>query len=341
MNIQKIVFVFIPVIVGIAGYIYYSVFIPVFVSEGQIFKVEKGEKFISIAGKLADEGYIRSKSIFSAYALFSDASKKIQAGTYEFSGSVTMDDVLQTMKEGKVMATDREVKIIEGWSIDDIASYLKKEGFAQSRQEILTTLYDASQWGALIGEPNAFLRDILQGRDSPEGFLFPDTYRVDLDAKPMDIFSIMLGTFSKKITPYLPVMEKQGKTLFQVITMASLIEKEVSKTQDRKIVSGILWKRFLANYPLQVDATITYLTGKNSTTITQDDLWIDSKYNTYRNFGLPPGPISNPGIDAIEAALYPEKSSYWFYLSAPDGTTIFSKTFDEHKRAKAKYLITS
>jgi UPF0755 protein len=322
----------------IVGYSLYAIFVPITVPEGQIFEIEKGEKFISIAGKLDRQEYVHSKSIFSIYALFSGASKKIQAGKYEFSGDMTMGEVLKKMKEGEVVATDQEIKIIEGWSIDDIASFLKKEGFAESRQEILTTLYDFSRWEALIGESSTFLRETLQGRDSPEGFLFPDTYRIDFDAKPEDIFSLMLSTFSKKINPYLPIIEKQGKTLFQVITMASLIEKEVPETKDRKIVSGILWKRFLANYPLQVDATITYLTGKNSTAITQDDLWIDSKYNTYRNSGLPPGPISNPGIDAIEAALYQEKSPYWFYLSAPDGTTIFSKTFEEHKRAKAKYL---
>lgn len=324
--------------VAVSGYGLYAALVPISVPEGQVFEIGKGEKFISIADKLAKQGYIRSRSVFSVYALISGASGKLQAGRYEFSSDITMGDVLQKMQEGKVVATDREIKIIEGWSIDDIASYLKKEGFAQSRQEILTTLYDPSRWNKLIDESGAFLPEELRGRDSPEGFLFPDTYRVHFDETPEQIFSLMLENFIQKITPYRAELEKQGKTLLQAVTMASLIEKEVPKTEDRKIVSGILWKRFLANYPLQVDATIIYLTGKNSTKITQDDLWIDSKYNTYRNSGLPPGPIANPGIDAIEAALYPQKNPFWFYLSAPDGTTIFSKTFEEHKRVKATYL---
>lgn len=329
---------FVIILSGIAIYGGYAIFFPVSVPQGQIFEVKKGQNFNSITNKLAEEGYIRSRSIFSIYAILSGASKKLRAGKYEFSGRIKMEEIVRKMREGNVVATDQEITIIEGWSIDDIANYFKKEGFAQSRQEILTMLYNPSRWNGLIGESGVFLLGELRGRDSPEGFLFPDTYRIDFGARPEDIFSLMFDNFAKKIAPYRTEIEKQGKTLFQVITMASLIEKEVPTSEDRKIVSGILWKRFLANYPLQVDATITYLTGKNSTKITQDDLWIDSKYNTYRNPGLPPGPIANPGIDAIEAALNPEKSPYWFYISASDGTTIFSKTFAEHKQAKQKYL---
>ena len=120
--------------------------------------------------------------------------------------------------------------------------------------------------------------------------------------------------------------------------MASLIEKEVQSTEDMQLVSGILWKRLKNDMPLQVDATVTYLTGKRSTGVSTEDTKIDSPYNTYLYRGLPLGPISNPGTESIEAALHPKTSSYWYYLSAPDGKTIFSTTYEQHVQAKQKYL---
>jgi len=120
--------------------------------------------------------------------------------------------------------------------------------------------------------------------------------------------------------------------------MASLIEKEVKTKEDKEVVSGILWKRLKNNIPLQVDATITYLTGKKTTKIPLEDLQIDSLYNTYKYKGLPLGPICNPGLDSIKTAIYPKNSEYWYYLSTPEGATIFSKNLEEHNIAKAKYL---
>jgi len=149
----------------------------------------------------------------------------------------------------------------------------------------------------------------------------------------------MLANFDEKITPDLrKEITKQKKTIFEIITMASLIEKEVAMDEDRAIVSGILWKRIKLGIPLQVDATITYITGKNNTKISLNDTKINSPYNTYKYRGLPPGPIANPGIAAIRAAIFPKSSPYLFYLSAPDGRTIFSKTLEEHNTAKTRYL---
>ena len=120
--------------------------------------------------------------------------------------------------------------------------------------------------------------------------------------------------------------------------MASLIEKEVKTPEDKKIVSGILWKRLENSIPLQVDATISYITGKKGDSVSIEETKIDSPYNTYKYKGLPLGPISNPGLESIIASIYPENSDYWYYLSTPEGKTIFSKTLEEHNIAKAKYL---
>jgi len=147
----------------------------------------------------------------------------------------------------------------------------------------------------------------------------------------------MLSNFEKKLTQELKdEIQKQKKSVFDIITMAAMLEKEVRTLSDKKIVSGILWKRLEAGMPLQIDATINYITGKSDPGATIKDTKIDSPYNTYKYKGLPKGPISNPGMSSITAAIEPTDSPYWFYLS--DGATYFSKTLEEHNVNKAKYL---
>ena len=181
-----------------------------------------------------------------------------------------------------------------------------------------------------------FLKDKPEDT-SLEGFLFPDTYEISGGINCDDFIITMLSNFERKITPELKnQMQKKEKSVFEIITMASMLEKEVRTLNDKKIASGILWKRIEVGMPLQLDATINYITGKSDPAVAIKDTKIDSPYNTYKYKGLPKGPISNPGMDSIIAAINPEDSPYWFYLS--DGRTIFSKTFEEHTVNKAKYL---
>jgi len=182
----------------------------------------------------------------------------------------------------------------------------------------------------------SFLGSVLDNV-SLEGFLFPDTYEFSYRISDKEIVQKMLANFNKKITSDLrEEIGRQKKTIFQIITMASLIEKEVKTKEDKEIVSGILWKRLKNKIPLQVDATLNYLTEKDKVSL--EETKIDSPYNTYKYLGLPVGPISNSGLESIKAAVYPKNSLYWYYLSAPDGKTIFSKTLEEHNIAKYKYL---
>jgi UPF0755 protein len=148
----------------------------------------------------------------------------------------------------------------------------------------------------------------------------------------------MLSNFSKKLNTGLrEQIISQKKTVFEIITMASVIEKEVRTMDDKKIVSGIFWKRLETDMALQSCATVNYITGKNDPGVSLKDLEIDSPYNTYKYRGLPKGPISNPGLDSILSAIYPDQSKYWYYLSTSTGKIIFSKTFAEHRAAQAKY----
>ena len=168
--------------------------------------------------------------------------------------------------------------------------------------------------------------EFLEKTEKLEGYLFPDTYLFLPFAETEQIIGTMTDNFKNKA----------GDIGRDIVIMASLIEKEVPDSDDRKIVSGILWKRLKLGMALQVDAVFPYITGKQK--VLSDDLKIDSPYNTYLHKGLPPGPIANPGLDAIIAARNPQETSYLYYLSGNDGKTHFAKTFSEHLRNKEKYL---
>ncbi|MCX6701950.1 MAG: endolytic transglycosylase MltG [Candidatus Zambryskibacteria bacterium] len=171
---------------------------------------------------------------------------------------------------------------------------------------------------------------------SNEGYLFPDTYFISKTAKSMDVINMMKENFEVKINSVSGIATSTHK-LKDIIIMASILEGE-ALPKDRNIVAGILWKRLEMGMPLQVDSTFAYINGKNTYELTLDDLKIDSPYNTYKYRGLPPGPISNPGLEAIISAINPIKTKYLYFLTEKDGTIHYAKTFEEHKRNKELYL---
>jgi len=309
---MRYIIILIVAVIFISGFlIYQGIYLPVDSNSEEmiVFSVKKGEGAKEIALNLKNQGLIRYSSFFRAYVLVCDQADKLKAGEYGLSFSMNIPEIAD-----KLTSKDRikrMITIIEGWNLKDIEKYLKEQGI--NMEENLTP-------------------DL-------EGYLSPDTYEISPGDGINEIIKIMLDNFEKKITPELKEeIQSQEKTISQIIILASLIEKEVRTTEDKKIVSGILWKRIKADMPLQVDATITYLTGKKSTEILKEELEINSPYNTYKYKGLPPGPICNPGLNSILAAIYPQESEYWFYLSTPAGETIFSKTLKEHNEAKTKYL---
>jgi UPF0755 protein len=290
-----------------------------------ILKVEKGESAQTIAENLKNAGLIKSSFLFRLYVFLSLDQYDLKPGEYELSPKMSIRDI------GNILALGgtNEVLIVipEGFNLKQVedklikANLIKLDALANFKflENIPEILSDKSKMASL------------------EGYLFPDTYRFFKDAVLSDIVGKMIGNLSDKLTPDLQAAIKNSKyNFYEILTMASLVEKEVSKDSDRSVVAGILWKRLKAGMPLQVDATLVYITGRNE--IGDADKKIDSRYNTYFYRGLPKGPIANPGISAIKAALFPEVSPYWYYLSAKDGTTIFSKTLEEHNRARAIYL---
>lgn len=294
-----------------------------------------------IAELLKREGIIRSKWIFVTYVSLIGAASDLKPGEYTFRSARSVRDIVRDLLRGG--ALERTITIPEGWTAKEIGEYFEKENIlSRDAWEKATGPGSAVRLGAVD-----FLPDIpdIAGL---EGYLFPDTYRIFIGSSAEEIVAKMLENFGKKVTPELrQEVFLQKKTLYEIVTMASLIEKEVVSEEDRALVSGILWKRIKSGMPLQVDATIAYIKRQmtNNTRpmsdnykVSIEDTKIDSPYNTYKYRGLPKGPVSNPGISAIRAATYPKESPYLYYLSASDGRTIFSKTLEEHNKAKARYL---
>ncbi len=332
-------------------------------AETKNFLVKQGEGAKEISINLKEQGIIKYSSLFRIYALFQGKAEKLQAGEYKLSPGMNIPEIVDKLASGE--SVKKTITIIEGWNLKDIGWYFESKGMFMAEElfELVGfPLIDYSE-ATDLPEPKDFSEEFDFLEDKPkslglEGYLFPDTYEIFPEEGIENIIKRMLDNFGRKLT--LELREEiisQGKSIFEIVTMASLIEKEVITIEDKKIVSGILWKRLKNKMPLQVDATIvyirqkgeykvlpsearhgSYITGRKTTKITKEELKIDSPYNTYKYKGLPLGPISNPGFKSIEAAIYSQQSEYWFYLSTPEGETIFSKTLKEHNEAIAKYL---
>ncbi len=312
--------------------------------EDSLFLVKKGQNLFEIASNLEKQEIIKNKNFFNFYVFLRVSYNKLKAGEYFFNPSMSIKTIADKIISGdtaKIVIT-----IPEGWNLRDIGWYFENQGMFQAEELFELVGFPLINYSVTTDLPKPkdfsldydFLKD-KRKNISLEGYLFPDTYEIDLGAEIEEIVKKMLSNFNRKLTEELrQEIKKQNKTIFEIITMASLIEKEVKTPEDKKIVSGILWKRLKNSIGLHVDATITYITGKKTVKVSKEETEIDSLYNTYRYKGLPLGPISNPGLESINAAIYPENSDYWYYLSALEGETIFSKTLEEHNIAKAKYL---
>lgn len=268
---------------------------------GKTVAIEKGMGLAEISGKLKDGGFIKNKYAFALYARVSNKSKKIKYGKYLFNEPVSVFTLTGRLTKGEFGFKPVKITVVEGLAVKDIAELF---GYFENFDK----------------------KEFLEKAKVLEGYLFPDTYLFLPGAETEQIIGTMRDNFKNKA----------GDVGQDIVIMASLIEKEVPDSDDRKIVSGILWKRLEIGMALQVDAVFPYIMGRQK--VLSEDLKIDSPYNTYLYKGLPPGPIANPGLDAIEAARNPKESPYLYYLSGNDGKTHFAKTFAEHLKNKEKYL---
>lgn len=295
--------------------------------------VEPGSAAQSVWEKFKDDGFTSSTLPWQFYAWRQDAAGRLQAGTYEITRGETVPAIIGRLVSGDTAPDALTITYPEGFTLNQMAERTAAKGIG--------TAQDFLQ--AAVPQPYAndfsFVRDIPANRNL-EGYLFPDTYQFTADAKPEDVIKRMLANFNRRLedSELMTKAATQNRSLDEMITMASIIEREVFNDDDMKIVSGILWKRNDEGIGLDADATIRYALKKWNQPLTYDDLQSTSPYNTRKWKGLPPGPISNPGLRALTAAASPQNTAYYYYLSTVEGETIFSETNDEHNANKAKYL---
>jgi UPF0755 protein len=281
-----------------------------------LFVVPRGQGSKEISKRLATDGLIRSQIGFYLLVRFFGTDGQIQAGDFRLNKSMDAKTIASELTHGML---DVWVTTLEGWRNEEIAMALSKD----------------------LNLPE---KEFLQV--AMEGYMFPDTYLIPKDATAGAIASMFKDNFNEKITPdMLSVIAKEGMTKDELVTLASLVEREGRNTTDRPIIAGILLNRLEKNWPLQVDATLQYSLGYQQREkiwwkkeLSDEDKKIASPYNTYMNPGLPPGPIANPGLESIKAVIYPQSTDYMFYLHDKTGVAHYAKTLEEHLENSRMYL---
>jgi UPF0755 protein len=303
------------------------------------FKIDKGESVRQVADDLQKSGLVRNGLVYRMFIRFSGLGTKIQAGQFQLPRNLSMKDLTYRLARG---TTDQKITILEGWRIEEIAQYLEKSQVL-SKEEFLESAgtakldYNFLPTYSSLDRPHRRL----------EGYLFPDTYEIAAQSSPEDIIKKMLNNFSGRLTGQMKEdVSKNGLSLPETITLASIVEREVRTDADRPVVAGILLKRLKTpGWKLESDVTLQFALGYDNQTktwwrkdLTVQNLQLDSPYNTRKNSGFPPTPISSPGLASIKAAIYPQSSDYWFYLAGSDGAVHYAKTIEEHTANIQKYL---
>lgn len=287
------------------------------------FRVQAGDSVPLIAKKLKEQKLIRNQFAFLTLIELKNLDKKVRVGQFKLKRSMTPLQILKIITD----PNQKEIVFLvkEGEAITDIDKKLFELGLIE-KGDFIKCARDCN-----------FAEYNFLPKNSLEGYLFPDTYFLEETTfSPENLTKRMLENFERKTGPFLPEIQKNKRTLNEIIIMASIIEKEVRTKDDYPIVSGILWKRFDAKWGLDADATLLY--GEDTKIITPALLAKNSPYNTRKFRGLPPTSIANPGLATIRAALFPQTSPYWFYLTAQNGRVIYAKTNEEHEVNKKKYL---
>lgn len=285
-------------------------------STPKIFVVRRGEGVKSVAARLAAEGLIRSPTGFYLLVKVMGIERDVEAGDFRLNPAMDAAALARELTHGTL---DVWVTTLEGWRVEEVAAKLTRE----------------------IDIPESEFTKVAR-----EGYMFPDTYLVPRDATVGAVAELFRTTFDQKVDEKLKSdAKKTGLSFDEVITLASIVEREGRTEEDRPVIAGILLKRLNADWPLQADATLQYALGYQTGEktwwkkgLTDEDKKVKSPYNTYTNPGLPPRPIANPGLSSIKAVIYPKETDYWYYLHDPDGGVHYAKTLEEHNANITKYL---
>lgn len=306
--------------VGVVFY-FYSLLTPVSRQQQETvrFVVPRGQAISVIGNRLEEAGLIKSALAFRVVVEMNNLAHDIQAGSFDISPSLSTSEIAKHLTTG---TQDTWITIIEGWRSEEIAESLTEQDLDQFDPELFLELAAES-----------------------EGMLYPDTYLIPREMTTENIYSLLLNTFERKVIQGLAdEIAASDREFSDVLVMASLVEREARGFEQMRLVAGILWNRIEIGMPLQVDATLQYITGYDRvqqgwwTPPTAQQKQIESPYNTYLNTGLPPQPIANPSVDAIRATLLPQETDALFYIHANDGTIYTAETLDEHNANVNQYL---
>ncbi len=328
-------FIFVLLLGGAGATLYWHIYVPVNAeaeNEEQLFEVPSGSTIRETGEKLEEQGLIRSSLVFRQYLRFSDLDQRIISGNYVLSASMSLSQIARHLSSGEVEAEETIVFTIpEGRNVEQIARILEERG-----------LVDSEKFLSLAKDPPVEILDsydFLEG-DRPdleyalEGYLFPETYEVEVDVSEEEIITKLLDQLKKVVVDKREEIEEIDKELHDLLTLASIIEREARVDHEREIISSVFHNRLDIDQPLESCATVQYAIGELKEVLHQSDLDYESPYNTYQRRGLPPGPIASPGNVSIRAAIHPADTEYRYFVSKGDGSGehLFAETYEGHLR---------
>lgn len=349
--VRRIVFIItlvLLVIVAVAGYRGYtyvtSALEPVEPDSDEIIEVEVpiGSTLDSIAALLEENNVIEDARVYKYYVKFNNESE-FQAGTYALLPSMTLDEITESLKTGKVYREPLfTINFPEGLTLEQIAETVIAEKTDHTAEEFMEKVTDESYIDSLMTSYPDLLTEEIKGEDirySLEGYLFPATYPFYEEDPSMElIIEQMLDATQSNITQYTSILEEQGKSPHWLLTFASLLEEEATAKSDRQTIASVFYNRIEEDMPLQTDPTVIYAMGEHRDRLFNEDYQFEHPYSTYINKGLPPGPIASAGASSIEAVLDPADTEFLYFLADSEGTNHFSKTYEEHLEKRDQYI---
>ncbi len=331
-------------IVGVGGYFYVQGALkPVDKDSDKNVKIEVpiGSSIDTIAATLEDKGIIKNAKIFKYYTKFNNGAG-FQAGTYKLSPAMTIEEIIKSLKTGKVYRTPEfTLTVPEGLTIDQIAERVAKN-----------TDYSKEQFMDLVTS-KAFIKNMKEQfpdtvtkavndkdiRYALEGYLYPATYSFyEKEPSLETIATDMVKQTDAIVQQYLPTLKEKKMSVHEFLTFASLLEREATASTDRETIASVFYNRIEEGMPLQTDPTVLYALGKHKNRVLYKDLKVKNPYNTYTNKGLPPGPIANAGIESLKATIDPASTEYVYFVADSNGKNHFAKTYAEHQKNVAKYI---
>ena len=324
-NSSKTLIILLLVVIVVSASIFISTIKkPLKISGSEVVNVEEGDSFYSIVSRLSNENKIKSPLLIKIYSKLTNLNLEVVPGNHTLEQSMSLKEMAEVLKETS-NANTVTITIPEGFTIDDIAVRVSENGIC-TKDEFLSAVKNYPL--------PSYVKDDPDKRYNLEGFLFPDTYNFDAGVKPEYIIETMIKRFEEIWSKVSTGFNIKSEDIEKVITVASIIEKEARVDKDRPLVASVIYNRLAQDMPLQIDATVIYAHGYYIENVRNRHLAIESKYNTYLHDGLPVGPICNPGVASIEAALNPAKTDYLFYLLASDNEHYFTNNYDDIKKKK-------